>query len=168
MQKPTSVHSALSTSTLPTSLTYSDTQRMLQESQPMDLKGSHEFMPCAAACLGVIGAVGAFVALQRIGKRAHSLVSINYLFLMTLVISGTTFLFGWIGFAWPNAFLYWCYLTLIGVFGFFAQLSTTEGFRDEDSSSATSMLYLQLVWALLIDLVVQGRSRRCRSSLVQS
>lgn len=101
----------------------------------------------------VLGASSAYVALRRTGQRARSLVSMNYLPLMSILISGIV-LIGWTGFAWPTNPHAWLYLTLVGICGFLGQLCVTEELRHERSGAATNMVYLQLLWTMIFGYVI--------------
>jgi drug/metabolite transporter (DMT)-like permease len=104
------------------------------------------------ACLGTFGTVGAYTMIRVIGNRAHALISVNYFAVLGCILSGTLLLaIPGIGFEMPSGPHEWIMLILLGILGFILQFLLTAGLQLDKSSKATSMMYTQIVFALLCD-----------------
>lgn len=111
-----------------------------------------------AGLLGVLGAIIAYTTIRWIGKRAHPLISVNYLAGATTFISATAILFvPGIDFRLPSGLREWCLLSSLGICGFFMQLLLTAGLQYEKSSKASNMLYTQMLFALAFDKLVWNK-----------
>lgn len=111
----------------------------------------------AVSVAGIFGASGAYTTIRIIGDRAHALMSVNYFAL--LATTGSTFALlatPGIRFVMPEGAREWTLLLLLGVLGFVLQFLLTAGLQLDKSSKATSMLYAQVVFALLFDWVIWG------------
>ena len=110
--------------------------------------------------IGVCGAAVAFVSIRWIGSRAHSLVSVNYLSVLSTMVSAVCLLFvPGIGFKLPADSLEWAYLLSLGVCGFIMQFLITKGLQnDKAGSRATNMVYTQLIFALAFDYLFLGKT----------
>ncbi|KAK7751457.1 hypothetical protein SLS62_006542 [Diatrype stigma] len=109
------------------------------------------------AVLGTFAAATAYTTIRVIGKRAHSLVSVNYYALVATVGSAAIILVHPdLEFVLPRGALQWTLLTIIGIAGFLLQFLLTEGLKREKAGRATNMTYLQMVFALIIERVVWG------------
>ena len=85
-------------------------------------------MAVGTSMIGVAGATGAYVAIRRIGERAHAFISINYFSVWCTIVS----LFALavspsVSFRLPGNALEWGLLTLIGFCGFIMQFLMTVG-----------------------------------------
>ena len=111
----------------------------------------------AVSVVGVLGASGAYTMIRVIGDRAHALISVNY-FAIFATIGSTVALLAipGIGFTMPDGAREWILLTLLGFLGFVLQFLLTAGLQLDKSSKATSMLYTQVLFALLFDWAVWG------------
>lgn len=107
--------------------------------------------------IGVLGASGAYTMIRVIGSRAHALMSVNY-FAFVATVGSTVILLvtPGIGFVVPENSHEWALLTLLGVLGFILQFLLTAGLQMDKSSKATSMLYTQILFALLFDWTIWG------------
>jgi drug/metabolite transporter (DMT)-like permease len=102
--------------------------------------------------LGVFGASGAYTMIRVIGDRAHALMSVNYFAIVSTVGSTAIVLITPdIGFTMPHGAQELALLALLGMFGFILQFLLTAGLQLDKSSKATSMLYTQILFALLFD-----------------
>ncbi|KAF2496133.1 hypothetical protein BU16DRAFT_538720 [Lophium mytilinum] len=111
----------------------------------------------AISVLGVLGASGAYTMIRVIGDRAHALVSVNYFAFVSTVGSTLILLITPnIGFVKPQGPREWALLSLLGVLGFILQFLLTAGLQLDKSSKATSILYTQVVFALLFDWSIWG------------
>jgi drug/metabolite transporter (DMT)-like permease len=71
------------------------------------------------AMIGVLGATGAYTTVRWIGKRAHPLMTVNYLAVMCTIVSLVAmFTVPGVGFLLPQSLKDWCYLIFLGVCGF--------------------------------------------------
>jgi drug/metabolite transporter (DMT)-like permease len=111
----------------------------------------------AISVLGVLGASGAYTMIRVIGDRAHALISVNYFAIVSTVGSALILLISpRIGFVLPQGPKEWALLSLLGVLGFILQFLLTAGLQLDKSSKATSMLYTQVVFALVFDWSIWG------------
>jgi drug/metabolite transporter (DMT)-like permease len=109
---------------------------------------TQRFIAIVVSILGVAGASGAYTTIRVIGNRAHALMSVNY-FALLATIPG-------IGFRKPQVIREWVLLVAMGVFGFILQFLLTAGLQLDKSSKATSMLYVQIIFALVFDWGIWG------------
>ncbi|KAK6189321.1 hypothetical protein LQW54_013384 [Pestalotiopsis sp. IQ-011] len=113
-----------------------------------------------AVLLGVLGSFGAATAystIRVIGKRAHSLVSVNYFAVVATVGSCLLILLHPdLEFKVPQNPAQWVLLVAIGVAGFLLQFLLTEGLQREKAGRATNLIYTQLVFALVLEKIVWG------------
>ncbi|KAK6949855.1 hypothetical protein Daesc_008178 [Daldinia eschscholtzii] len=137
--------------------------RLFMVNQPRGLVPSVPATPAertVAALLAVIGTFGAAAAystIRVIGKRAHSLVSVNYFavlatvgsFVIILVVPGLEFKI-------PQTLTQWALLIAIGIAGFLLQFLLTEGLQREKAGRATNLIYTQMVFALILERIVWG------------
>jgi drug/metabolite transporter (DMT)-like permease len=111
----------------------------------------------AISVLGVLGASGAYTMIRVIGDRAHALISVNYFAIVSTFGSAFILLVTPnIGFVAPQSAREWVLLFLLGILGFILQFLLTAGLQLDKSSKATSMLYTQVVFALLFDWSIWG------------
>ncbi len=108
--------------------------------------------------LGVCGAAVAYISIRWIGSRAHPLVSVNYLSVLSTLVSAICLLcIPGIGFRLPADTLEWAYLLSLGASGWIMQFLITEGLsNDKGGSRATNMVYTQLLFALAFDYIFLG------------
>ncbi|KAK8132596.1 hypothetical protein PG999_000769 [Apiospora kogelbergensis] len=112
--------------------------------------------------LGTFGAAAAYSTIRVIGKRAHSLVSVNYFAVLATVGSCLIILVHPdLEFKLPENAMQWFLLIAIGVAGFALQFLLTEGLQREKAGRATNLIFLlsqytQLVFALILERIVWG------------
>lgn len=113
----------------------------------------------AWAMVGVLGGSTALAIIRGIGKRAHTLVSVNYFSVWCVVVSITALtvapLLG-IGqpelhFALPGSMRQWLLLIALGICGFTMQVLLTAGVAGERSNRATAMVYTHMLFAAGFD-----------------
>ncbi|PSN69552.1 hypothetical protein BS50DRAFT_598488 [Corynespora cassiicola Philippines] len=109
------------------------------------------------AIIGTLGASTAYAAIRVIGKRAHSLISVNY-FAGIATIGSTLIILIHpdLHFVIPQDLGQWGLVAVIGLTGFLLQFLLTEGLQREKAGRATNLLYLQLVFTLIIERVIWG------------
>ncbi|KAJ6089404.1 hypothetical protein N7467_004620 [Penicillium canescens] len=139
------------------------------EETPDDADAYHHVLATVVAFVGVIGAAGAYTSIRMIGKRAHPLVSVTYFSTVTTVVSFLAMAFvPAVPFRLPSTVVEWSLLTGLGVCGFLLQFLLTAGLSYVppasvsggkvvgQGSKATSMVYMQMLFALFYDKVVWG------------
>lgn len=113
-----------------------------------------------AICCSIFGSIAAATAystIRVIGKRAHSLVSVNYFAVLATISSFLIItLHPDLQFEVPKSLAEWAILLSIGVSGFLFQVLLTEGLQREKAGRATNLIYVQLVYAVIIDRVIWG------------
>ncbi|KAH4107846.1 hypothetical protein HBH64_142130 [Parastagonospora nodorum] len=121
------------------------------------VSSTQRFIAIVVSILGVAGASGAYTTIRVIGDRAHALMSVNY-FALLATVGSTIALFAipGIGFQKPQSPREWILLIAMGVFGFVLQFLLTAGLQLDKSSKATSMLYVQIIFALAFDWIIWG------------
>ncbi|KAI1117800.1 DUF6-domain-containing protein [Nemania sp. NC0429] len=106
---------------------------------------------------GTFAAAAAYSTIRVIGKRAHSLVSVNYFAVLSTVGSALIILVHPdLHFMLPQGAVQWTLLAVIGVAGFLLQFLLTEGLQREKAGRATNMTYFQMVFALIIERAIWG------------
>jgi drug/metabolite transporter (DMT)-like permease len=122
-----------------------------------DVTPTQRLVAIGVSFLGIFGAVGAYTTIRIIGSRAHALISVNYFALLGIIGSAAALLvIPGIGFSMPHGPRGWTLLSLLGILGFVLQFLLTAGLQLDKSSKATSMLYVQIVYALLFDWGIWG------------
>ncbi|RYP75449.1 hypothetical protein DL771_002334 [Monosporascus sp. 5C6A] len=107
--------------------------------------------------LGTFAAAVAYTTIRVIGKRAHSLISVNYFALVATIGSALIILIHPdLEFVLPQGAMQWTLLTIIGIAGFMLQFLLTEGLKREKAGRATNMIYIQMVFALVVERVIWG------------
>ncbi|KAF1838294.1 hypothetical protein BDW02DRAFT_13211 [Decorospora gaudefroyi] len=125
---------------------------------PISLASAHQrTLAILVAILGTFGASTAYATIRVIGKRAHSLISVNYFAsIATLGSAMIIFMHPDLNFVVPKTIGQWSLIGIIGVFGFLLQFLLTEGLQREKGGRATNVTYLQLVFALVVERVIWG------------
>ncbi|KAI1204377.1 uncharacterized protein F4807DRAFT_465732 [Annulohypoxylon truncatum] len=109
------------------------------------------------AVIGTFGAASAYSIIRLIGKRAHSLISVNYFAILATVVSFLVIMVvPDLHFEIPENAVQWSLLISIGIAGFLLQFLLTEGLQREKAGRATNLIYTQMVFALIIERVVWG------------
>uniref|UniRef100_A0A8H7NH63 EamA domain-containing protein n=1 Tax=Bionectria ochroleuca TaxID=29856 RepID=A0A8H7NH63_BIOOC len=114
-------------------------------------------MAIACAILGAFAAATAYATIRVIGKRAHSLVSVNYFAVLGSVSSfAIIMIHPDLQFEIPHTVTQWLLLVFIGISGFLLQVLLTEGLQREKAGRATNLIYTQMIWALVFERIVWG------------
>ncbi|KAI2469003.1 hypothetical protein F4781DRAFT_396098 [Annulohypoxylon bovei var. microspora] len=109
------------------------------------------------AVIGTFAAASAYSIIRVIGKRAHSLISVNYFAVLATVVSFLAIMvLPDLHFEIPENAAQWSLLISIGIAGFLLQFLLTEGLQREKAGRATNLIYTQMVFALIIERVVWG------------
>ncbi|KAI2634511.1 DUF6-domain-containing protein [Xylaria nigripes] len=107
--------------------------------------------------LGTFAAATSYGVIRMIGKRVHSLISVNYFAMISTIGSATIILIHPdLHFVLPQGTQQWSLLILIGVSGFLLQFLLTEGLQREKGGRATNMTYFQMVLILIIERTIWG------------
>jgi len=112
------------------------------------------------ALVGVLGAAGAFSVIRVIGQRAHPLLSVTYFAALTVVCSliGLLTIPSVGGMLFPKGLLEWGLLIAIGISGFLLQFLLTKGLQLEKAGRAASLVYTQMIWAVIFEWLVWGNA----------
>ncbi|KKY35003.1 putative duf6 domain protein [Diaporthe ampelina] len=122
-----------------------------------DVTPAQRMFAILLSIFGVVGASGAYTTIRIMGDRAHALISVNYFALIATVGSAVALLAApGIGFAMPRSAREWALLVLLGSLGFVLQFLLTSGLQLDKSPKATSMLYTQVIFALIFDWAIWG------------
>ncbi|KUI70900.1 hypothetical protein VM1G_05780 [Cytospora mali] len=122
-----------------------------------EVTSAQRMIAIAVAIVGIFGASGAYTTIRVIGNRAHALMSVNY-FAFVATVGSTVALLAipGIGFVKPHSVREWVLLLLMGLLGFILQFLLTKGLTLDKSPKATSMLYTQVIFALMFDWAIWG------------
>lgn len=124
---------------------------------PTPISPTQRTLTVLVAILGAFGASTAYATIRVIGKRAHSLISVNYFAAIATVGSALVLLIHPdLHFVMPESASQWGLIAIIGLTGFLLQFLLTEGLQREKAGRATNLMYLQLVLALIIERVIWG------------
>ncbi|KAL1408689.1 hypothetical protein Q8F55_005502 [Vanrija albida] len=105
---------------------------------------------------GVLFSATAYLTIRYIGKRANALHSIGYFSMACTFTCGIAMLLFPSNQQWPSDTYGFALILLIGVFGFCAQCLLTFGLQHEKAGRAGLAMYLQIFFAVILDLVVFG------------
>jgi len=109
----------------------------------------------SVALCGVIGASGVYIVIRFIGKRVHSLVTVEYFAALCVMISlGGIVVVPGLSFKTPHTSRQWFLFFALGISGFFMQFLLTEGIQREKASRASAMLYTQMVYAIIWEVII--------------
>ncbi|KAJ4403120.1 hypothetical protein N0V91_006696 [Didymella pomorum] len=124
---------------------------------PAPISPTQRTLAVLAAVLNALGASLAYASIRVIGKRAHSLISVNYFAAIATIGSAAVLLIHPdLHFVMPESAGQWGLIAVIGLTGFLLQFLLTEGLQREKAGRATNLMYLQLVLALIIERVIWG------------
>jgi len=126
--------------------------------KPPYVSPSQRTLAVALALVGVLGASGAYSTIRVIGQRAHPLISVTYFAAMTTICSliGILTIPSVGGMLFPQDLLEWGLLIGIGISGFLLQFLLTKGLQLEKAGRAGSLLYTQMIWAVIFEWLVWG------------
>lgn len=97
----------------------------------------------AIALTGAILSAGAYVTVRSLGAREHPLIIVFYFPLVTVPASLPFAIAGWV---WPTSWE-WLVLLGVGISTQIGQVYLTRGLQLEPAGRATSVAYLQIVFA---------------------
>jgi drug/metabolite transporter (DMT)-like permease len=132
-----------------------DTMHALTAAGPVS--STQRTLATLVAIVGALGASVAYATIRVIGKRAHSLISVNYFAgIATLGSAVILLVHPDLHFVMPRGVTQWVLIGVIGLTGFLLQFLLTEGLQREKAGRATNLVYMQLVFALVIERVIWG------------
>ncbi|KAH8171222.1 eamA-like transporter family protein [Sarocladium implicatum] len=124
---------------------------------PVETTPLQRSIAVCCAILGAFCAATAYATIRVIGKRAHSLVSVNYFSVLATLSSFLVIMIHPdLHFEAPQGTAQWLLLFSIGLSGFMFQILFTEGLQREKAGRATNLMYTQLIFSLIIDYTIWG------------
>lgn len=108
-----------------------------------------------AVLAGLAGAFGsglAYTIVRKLAPTEHSAVIVLY---FPMVCVPAAFILGWKDFIWPDP-LIWLVLLGVGCFTQVGQICLTRAMRTDSASRATSLSYLQIVFAAVLGALFFG------------
>lgn len=109
-----------------------------------------DLFPVSIALIGAFAAACAYTAVRALGETDHPLVVVFYFPLIATPLAIPT---AWPVLSWPT-WSGWLLLLGVGVTTQIAQVLMTKGLHLEAAGRATSITYLQIVFAFIIGVVV--------------
>ncbi|BEI82108.1 hypothetical protein CcaverHIS002_0212680 [Cutaneotrichosporon cavernicola] len=106
------------------------------------------------AVVGVSFSATAYLTIRHIGTRASALHSISYFSMVCTIATGFAMLVFPQNLEWPKDVYGFCLVFLIGVFGFCAQALLTYGLQNEKAGRAGLAMYLQIFFAVILELLL--------------
>jgi drug/metabolite transporter (DMT)-like permease len=110
-----------------------------------------------AALIGVAGGAAAYVAMALIGKDAHPALTVSHFATWTALITSLGFVFTGVEALRMPSPLEWALLMFLGVFSMLLQLLIATSLQSGGSTKALNMVYMQIVFALIMDELVWGQ-----------
>ncbi|KAJ4295495.1 hypothetical protein N0V90_007508 [Kalmusia sp. IMI 367209] len=118
--------------------------------------GAHA-VAVVAAFVGVLGGAVSYVAMSRLGDRAHPILTVSYFSTFCVVLSAALLLVQWQKLRLPTTPLQWSLAMVLGVVGFAMHwLMTASLAWDGDAKRPLNFVYTQIVFAMLADRVIWG------------
>lgn len=114
--------------------------------EPLDM------VAVGVAFLAACFSAGAYTTVRALGGKAEPLVVVFY---FPLIATPAALPYAWSSLRWPTP-LEWALLIGVGVFTQLAQIAMTRGLALERASRATSITYLQIVFAYIWGIFVFG------------
>lgn len=109
-----------------------------------------------ASMIGVVGATGAYTSIRVIGKRAHPMHVMTFFSLWCTIIASLGMVVFNIPVVYPRSWRWSLLLLMIGVFGFVAQTLLTLGLQRETVSRGTTGMYIQIIFAVVLERLIFG------------
>ncbi len=86
-----------------------------------------------------------YVLINKIGKRDHPVVIVNYFMWISVIVGGVLSMFKW---TTPIG-IEWILLLSLGVFGYFGQLFMTKAFQSQATNRVVSLKYVEVVFTMI-------------------
>lgn len=87
-----------------------------------------------------------YVIINKIGKREHPVVIVNYFMCISFVVGVLLSLFNW----QTPVGMEWVLLLSLGVFGYFGQLFMTKAFQSQATNKVVSLKYIEVIFTMII------------------
>lgn len=130
-----------------------------KETDPNDMNESssteQRVLATIVGLIGVLGASSVYIILRKIGNLAHPLISVSYFALSTVIVTTTAIsVIPSISFTIPQNSYQWTLFIIIGIAGFLYQFALTAGVQRVKASKASLVIYTQMIFAILGDLII--------------
>jgi len=112
-----------------------------------DVNSAQRLTAVGVSLLGVMGSTGAYTTMRAIGKKAHTLHSLNYFSLYCVLVSTILMIAQRVPVVIPASWTYILFIFLIGIFGFIAQVLLVMGFQRESASRGSMAIYTLILFA---------------------
>lgn len=151
----------------PVSIVTTDGHPMIQVTSMGDQSAAHRLTGILLAILSALGGAGSFIAIKRIGDRAHVLTTNNVFSACCTVISAAALamapVIGYdqpqLHFELPQDSRQWLLVSAITFCGFLTQWCLTLGLSSEGrSNKAPAMVYTGMVWTVGFDRLFFGQN----------
>lgn len=151
----------------PVSTATDDGHPLIQASGTGDEIAARRLTGILLALLSALGGAGAFIAIKRLGDRAHVLTTTNIFSACCTVISAAALtmapLVGYgqpqLHFALPQDLRQWLLVIAIIICGFLTQCLLTMGISSEGrSNKAPAMVYVGMLWTVGFDRWIFGQN----------
>lgn len=86
-----------------------------------------------------------YVLINKIGRRDHPVVIVNYFMWISVMLGGVLSIFNWI----TPIGVEWILLFSLGVFGYFGQLFMTKAFQSQATNRIVSLKYIEVVFTMI-------------------
>ncbi|MDY8136168.1 DMT family transporter [Aquimarina sp. 2201CG5-10] len=93
-----------------------------------------------------------YIIINKIGKRDHPVVVVNYFMWIAVVVGGVLSIFNW---TTPKG-LEWALLLSLGVFGYFGQLFMTKAFQSQATNKIVSLKYVEVIFTMISGVFLFG------------
>lgn len=118
-----------------------------------------------AALVGAIGGAIGYLALSLIGNTAHATITVHHFALWTVVGTSLSYLLtGTETLQFPSLAA-WLLLAFLGTFALFLHVLVAASLQAEDCTRALNMVYIQIIFAGLMDKVVWNHTPNATSLL---
>lgn len=128
----------------------------LKENESVESSSTEKrLLATAVGLFGVLGASSVYIVLRKIGNAAHPLLSVSYFALSTVIVSTICIIaIPSISFAIPQNAYQWSLFFAIGIAGFLFQFALTAGVQRVKASKASLVVYTQMIFAIVLDLII--------------
>ncbi len=98
---------------------------------------------------------GVYVIIRKIGKTEHPVIVVNYFMCTCFLIGGLWSIFHWV---MPQG-LEWLIVSMMGIFGFFAQLYMTKALQNAEANLITPFKYAEAIFTIIAGWMIFGESQ---------
>jgi len=119
-----------------------------------EVSSSQRLKAVGISLVGVMGAAGSYTSMRAIGKKAHTLHSMNYFSLYCVIVSTILMIAQRIKIVIPASRMHILFFFLIGIFGFTAQVLLVMGFQRESASRGSMAIYTLILFSGALEQIV--------------